>query len=240
MAPSRIGLFIVGANRQIPSIGGNLGLAHLQILHLTTTCFCCFQMPLCYSPSIEYNLQHLKASPAIRNSHSNETVLFPGWLIGRRVNVVAALRAAGVTVLVRARAGCTEPHVVLAPVCSKNPCSGSVLLIGPHSDLSDVPCPSPGEAFKSTPRATRGGGHRARSQRCSRDQHSRVRHQVASWHLLGLPPPGCAWIESPLPPCYPSAAATQTAAKPCWRLQGSHPICPMGYLWYQSLAWTLS
>ena len=180
MAPSRIGLFIVGANRQIPSIGGNLGLAHLQILHLTTTCFCCFQMPLCYSPSIEYNLQHLKASPAIRNSHSNETVLFPGWLIGRRVNVVAALRAAGVTVLVRARAGCTEPHVVLAPVCSKNPCSGSVLLIGPHSDLSDVPCPSPGEAFKSTPRATRGGGHRARSQRCSRDQHSCVRHQVST------------------------------------------------------------
>jgi hypothetical protein len=54
------------------------------------------QMPLCYSPSIEYNLEGLVGQGPSANPNASTTVLFPGIAKPRREEILSSLRASGI------------------------------------------------------------------------------------------------------------------------------------------------
>ena len=67
-------------------------------------------MPLCYSPSIQYNLQGLLPDPvASANPNASTTVLFPGIAKPRREEILASLRANGIHTRVREMEGGGSP-----------------------------------------------------------------------------------------------------------------------------------
>jgi hypothetical protein len=53
-------------------------------------------MPLCYSPSIEYNLEGLVGQGPTVNPNASTTVLFPGIAKPRREEILSSLRASGI------------------------------------------------------------------------------------------------------------------------------------------------